>query len=436
MRERILTFTRRSFVRNVTVLTSATVATQAITMAFSPLITRLYSPEAFGIQGVFVSIMAIMGTIASMSYPIAIILPKSDSDALGLAHLSIYLGIVTSILVTIILFFFGFDILALLNAENISYLMYLIPLAMFISVVGDTVSQWLIRKKAFFLSARVSVWSALLINPIKTGLGLIHPTATVLIITNMLGGLLTTALLMLGLRKSRINNQTERHISSPKLSTWALAKRYSDFPFLRTPQGLLNAVSQSLPVMMLATYFSPANVGFYSIASTVLVLPTVLIGSAVMQVFYPRINEAIQRREDAKALIIKGTIGLGISGILPFAAVIIAGPSLFEFIFGSGWSTAGVYAQWLAPWLFFQYINKPAVSAIPSLQLQGGLLIYELFSTASKFLALYLGYAVFESDIAAIALFSTFGVLAYVWLILWVIFHSGKLASTDQSNLK
>ena len=51
MKQRILAFSKRPFVRNVVTVASGTAASQAIVMAFSPLITRIYGPEAFGLQG-------------------------------------------------------------------------------------------------------------------------------------------------------------------------------------------------------------------------------------------------------------------------------------------------------------------------------------------------------------------------------------------------
>lgn len=431
MRQKILQLSKRPFIRNVAALTSGTAASQAIAMAFSPLITRLYGPEAYGILGVFMSIAGIMGAIAAMSYPIAIVLPRSDADALGLAHLSMYIAIVMSLFVAVILFYFGPEIVNLINIKEILTFMYLIPVFMLISALSEVVSQWLIRQKAFMLIAKVTIWQTLLMSTIKTGLGFVHPTAAVLVVTNTLSGLLSAAMMLLGLHKTHTKC---RKVSVPQPSSWALAKRHRDFPLLRAPQILLNAVSHSLPVVMLAIYFGPAAAGFYSIAFAVLAMPAALIGSSFMQVFYPRINEAINRGEDVKALIVKATAGLALSGALPFAAVIAGGPMLFDFVFGSEWRMAGRYAQLLSIWLFFQCINKPAVSAIPALQLQRGLLIYELFSSGTKVLALYLGYFFFESDIAAIALFSASGVVAYVWLILWVIINSGKIATKLQPN--
>ncbi|QXP88121.1 lipopolysaccharide biosynthesis protein [Methylococcus capsulatus] len=426
VRHTIFQFTRRPFVRNVLAVAGGTAVAQGITMAFSPIVTRLYGPEAYGIQGVFMSVAGILGTVAAMNYPIAIVLPKSEAEAFGLARLSIYIGIGMSMLAAALLFLYGSELLDLLNAGKIAAFIYLIPVFMLVSVVNRVASQWLIRKKAFALTARIAIWQALLINSAKAGLGFAYPAAIALIVMNILNGLLGTAMALFGWRMSRAIQPVAAKVLDPPSNAWTLAKNHRDFPLYRTPQELLNTFSHSLPVMMLATCFGPSKVGFFSIASGVLALPAGLIGTSVMQVFYPRINEAIHRGEDAKGLIVKATLGLALSGALPFLVVIAAGPMLFGLVFGAEWETAGVYAQWLSLWLFFQYINKPAVSAIPALGLQRGLLVYELFSTGTKVLALYLGYVVFKSDVAAIALFSGFGVVAYAWLILWVIVHSGK----------
>jgi len=62
------------------------------------------------------------------------------------------------------------------------------------------------------------------------------------------------------------------------------------------------------------------------------------------------------------------------------------------------------------------------------------LLIYELFSTGTKILALWLGFVVFRNDVTAVALFSMFGVVAYLWLIFWVVRRSGKITPIGASH--
>lgn len=398
-------------------------------MAFAPLITRLYGPEAFGLQGIFASIVGLVTVVASLSYPTAIVLPRDDDDAIGLAKLSILIAAGICILTTIVLALFGAEILRLLNADALNRFIYLIPVAMFFSVLANVLGQWLIRKKAFGMSARYVVITTFLVSASKTGLGFVSPSGIGLILINTFGALFGTLLTYNGWKRHSKNKKGMLKSKTPeeaKSSLLVLARRYHDFPLLRTPQNLINAFSQSLPLLLLAIYFGPGAAGQYSIAIAMLGIPASLIGGSVMAVFYPRINEAIHDRENAQSLIIRATIGMAVTGALPFLGVMILGPWLFEVVFGKDWRTAGEYSQWLSFWLFLQYVNKPAVSAIPALKMQGGLLIYEIFSTGTKVLALWLGFVFFESAIAAIALFSAFGAIAYAWLIAWVVKRSGK----------
>src|SRR5512146_3226710 len=399
-------------------------------MAFSPIITRLYGPSAYGIQGVFLSIASIMATIAAMTYPIAIVLPKSDVDAAALCRLSLLIGIAMSLNVTIILFCLGPEILALLNAGEIAAFMYLIPLSMLISVCSEVMSQWLIRKKAFTLSAKVTVYQTLLSSSFKAVLGLIYPTAAVLVVTNTLAGLLNPALMLLGIRAKAKEPKgpefsTENLGSEP--SIWTLALRHQDFPLLRAPQVLMNAASQSLPILLLAGYFGSSAAGYYSIAIAVLGAPMTLIGNSVMQVFYPRFNEAVLNKQNAVSLLTNATLGMAILGIAPFATLVMFGPYLFGVIFGAEWSKAGEYAQWLAIWLFVAFINRPAVSAIPVIRIQGVFLAYEVMSIILRGAALYLGFAILRDDTAAVASFSLVGSALNGILIYYVIRACRKL---------
>ena len=85
---RISGILKKPFVRNVTIVASGTAAAQAITMAFSPLITRIYGAEAFGLLGVFNALVSVVTPIAALTYPIAIVLPQEDTEAKGLVKLS------------------------------------------------------------------------------------------------------------------------------------------------------------------------------------------------------------------------------------------------------------------------------------------------------------------------------------------------------------
>ena len=424
LKNKIHPIIKSTFVRNVAIVASGAAGAQAITIAFAPLITRLYGPEAFGILGTFMALLNVVIPVAALSYPIAIVLPKDDSDAKGIARLSAYIALGIAGCLSLFLLIGGDWLVEILSVQEISSFIFLIPLAMLFAAFVEIARQWLIRKKQFGITARVDVFKAFTVNAAKAGFGFFYPFATVLIILTSIGHALQAAMLGVGIKKSSNSQNTKSNETAIKPKLLNLAKRHYDFPLYRAPQIFINAVSVSLPVLMLSAFFGPASAGFYVLGKRILGLPSMLIGKSVGEVFYPRITEAFHNDENLTRMIIKATLSLAVVGFLPFIIIVVFGPWLFGIIFGNEWVTAGEYARWLSLMLFFNFINKPAVAAIPVLGLQRGLMIYELFSTGSKILALYIGFVLFEIDTVAVAIFSVFGAIAYIILILWVIFSS------------
>ena len=410
----------RKFIQNVAIVSMGTGASQAVTILFAPILTRLYGPEIMGIQGVFMSMVGMAGVISGMGYPTAIVMPRSDRDAIGIIRISVYFGVITSILTYLLFYFTGDRLLSALNAKQLNDYTDLIPIAALLILIANIQNQWIIRNKAYKFKAKYDFITAIIVNITKSVAGFLNPTAKNLIYSNLIGGIINSVLIYYNRRKILVQNQKKNN-NINIIHVIALIKKYRDFPLLRTPQNLINTFSQSLPVLLIASFFGVESSGQYTLALGVLALPAGLIGDSIAAVFYPKITDSIFNRKKSKVLIVKATFVMGILGIIPLIIITSFGPIIFSFVFGASWREAGVYAQWLSPFLFMQYLNKPSVSAIPALRLQGGLLIYELFSTGTKLLALYIGYSFYNDPIVAVGLFSGVGTLAYILLILWIL---------------
>lgn len=408
--------TERKFVRNVVLVASGTAGAQAITMAFSPIITRLYGPEAFGLLGAFTATLGIVMPIAALSYPIAIVLPKSDDDAKAIAKLSFRIAFIIALLLSAILLIAGNEIAALLGMEAIAGFMLLIPVAMFFNALQQIMQQWLIRKKQFKVTARIAVSQSLILNSSKVGVGWFYPLGAVLIALATLGNALYAVQLWFGAKKWADQDGKIDKVAK-SISLKEVAYKHRDFPYYRAPQVFINALSQSLPVLMLASFFGPAAAGFYAIGRTVMGMPSTLIGKAVSDVFYPKIAEAANSHQDVHKPIFKATAALAAVGIIPYGAVFLFGPWLFEFVFGEEWFVAGEYARWLAAWLYFAFMNRPSVAALAVLNMQRMFLIYEIVSLLLRAGSLYIGFAVLNSDIQAVILFSISGIILNFSLI-------------------
>lgn len=411
------------FVRNVVVVASGTAGAQAITMVFAPLITRIYSPYAFGLLGTFSAIALTAASVAALAYPIAIILPRFDRDALGLAQLSAMLSCGIALLVAALLAVGGDWLTTALGAESVGGYIFLIPVVMLFTAWVQIAQQWLFRKKEFGVVALSAVVHSLILNSSKTGVGWLHPAGAVLIVLTALGHALYAVLLLIGARRRYLPCSDECG-EIRRTSLWELAHRHRDFPLYRAPQNFINAASLSLPVLMLAAFFGPAEAGFYTLSTMIVGMPSNLLGKAVSDVFYPRITIAAQDGEDLTGHILWATGILFAIGIVPFGLLVLFGPWLFSFVFGGDWAMAGEYARWLALFFLFNFINKPCVAAAPVLGIQRGLLVYELFSTGGKALGLAVGFYWLDSDLWAVALFSIIGAVAYSGMMLWILSHA------------
>lgn len=410
---------KNRFLRNVAIVATGTAGAQAITMVFSPIITRLYGPEIFGLVGSFVAALAVLTPMVALAYPIAIILPEDDEEAKGLARLSLLITVTTSVLAVLIISQSSDQLLTLFGLEELNGYLTLIPLAMLFTGFHQIVEQWVIRKKKFRLSAKAAITQSLIINFSKAGFGFVYPIATPLIILSAFTSFLYAVLLAVGLKLEKGKSKPVEQKNG--LGLYALAKKYKDFPIFRAPEVTLNAASQGLPVLMLAAFFGPAAAGFYTLGRTVLAMPSTLLGKSIGDVFYPRLAEAAHKKEDITLLVIKATKALALVGLVPFGLIIAFGPWLFSLAFGSEWHTAGEYARWLSVWCFFGFINTPSVKALPVLNAQFFLLASSTLMLAARAAALAVGYYVFKSDLLAVIFFSASGALLNLLLILITI---------------
>ncbi|MDD9205763.1 oligosaccharide flippase family protein, partial [Georgenia sp. 10Sc9-8] len=307
---------------------------------------------------------------------------------------------------------------AALNLEDYAFLLPLLPAALLVSVVLQVYQQWVIRKQRFKVSARAQVVGALTVNSGQLGWAWwLGPSAIALVAVHVGGQLLQTLLITAGLRQG----------SGPALlgrfrGTHAgLIRERSDFPKYRAPQQLLNSLASNLPILLLATLYGPVSAGLFALARRVLVAPTTLLGKAVSDTLYPRINAAHLDQRPVAPMVLRATLAMSAVVLVPFGAIIVVGPSLFGAVFGAEWVPAGEYARWLSLWLLTAFINRPSVAAIPVLRLQRAYLGFEVISTVLKVSSLLLGFVLIGDDLAAVAIFSVSAAAANLVLITVVV---------------
>ena len=123
---------KSEFSQNVLTLMTGSTLSQAIPNAVSPILTRIYKPEDFGLYAVYIAIITILGTVVSGRYELAIMLPKKDEDAINIFALGLLITVLMTAFTTILVITFNEYIANLLNNQELKYWLYIVPASIFL----------------------------------------------------------------------------------------------------------------------------------------------------------------------------------------------------------------------------------------------------------------------------------------------------------------
>jgi O-antigen/teichoic acid export membrane protein len=328
--------------------------------------------------------------------------------------------LIVSVVLAALLAIAGGTIATAFGLQVIEDSMAWLPVAVLLAATVQTLENWHIREQKFGALARTSVLQAAFAGCARTLGGVLGPSAQVLIVLSVAAQLVQSAALFRS-ASGTISRYRERLRVAPRRARTTMrlaARRYRDFPGYRAPQLLLNFVSRSAPVILLAGIFGAKEAGLYAIAQTVVYLPFTLVAQSIGQVLLQRFSSEVNNRRGLVRPVIQATAVLGLIGIVPFGLLAFMGPWLFGMGFGSEWVEAGHFARWLTIWVFFHFINVPAVQALVVGNSQGILLGWEVVTTPAKLALLIAVGSQTEDAVATIAAYSVFGAIAYIVLIL------------------
>lgn len=164
------------FIANVIKLFSATLLGQILGIAFSPVLSRLYSPAEFGNFQLFFSIVSIIAIMACFSYQGAINLPEKDDDAAKIVILSFCCICITTVTTSVFFIFFSTEIANFLNAPGLSNLLFLVPLAVVVNCVAYVMGFWLSRRQQFGTIAIANLTSSITGKTTSVVLGFLSAT--------------------------------------------------------------------------------------------------------------------------------------------------------------------------------------------------------------------------------------------------------------------
>lgn len=398
-----------SFGKDLLKLISGTTITQIVGIIVAPILTRLYSPDAFGIFAVFLSISSVVSVIACLRYEFAIMLPDTEAEAFQLFLLSTALTGLISIATFILLFLNEGSLLTLLNTPQLGPFLWIIPLSIFANSMWRVLTYWSSRQKLFGRISRANIVSSISTTIVQLGLGISgYNTAIGLISSNTIGNSSATiALTLPAIREDFVRLWNKWRF----VDIFQAIRRYYRFPLYDTWSALLNSLSWQLPAFLLAAFFSPAIAGQYALAYRMLGLPMGLIGASLSQVFFQR--AAAAKADHAIGDIVESTVVQLIKySLLPLVILAVTGRDVYVIAFGVEWAEAGIYTQILSIWAFFWFLASPISTIFNVLEIQHKFLIINIAIFLTRVAALVVGGMLGQARVA-LTLFAISGMFVY-----------------------
>lgn len=273
------------FARNVVTLITGTAVAQAIPVAISPILTRLYSPEDFGVLALFIAITSIISVLATLRFEIAIPQAKRSRDAAAVTALSLLLCTCISLFILIIIVLFGHEIANFFNEQSIANWLYLTPLSVWLFGSYQALNYWFVRKKKFKDISKSKVFQSTTgatvqcaSFPFINGLGLV------------LGQLVNQAIGVIFLIKKMSPFDRIRILKSKKSIIKRNARKYQKLPKYSAIGSLADKGSLQMPIFVIGRAFDLSSAGLFSLTFRVLNLPMSLMTTSISQVLFQKVS--------------------------------------------------------------------------------------------------------------------------------------------------
>lgn len=364
-----------AYARNVLTLMAGTSLAQAIPVAISPILTRLYSPQEFGRFALYMAVAMIASVLVTGRYELAILLPRQDRDALHIAALAIALSIAISAVMLVIVIIFAYPVAALLGDATLAPWLYWVPASTLLLGVYQSLNYWSNRKAQYKRLAISRTVQSTGVALGQMGSGYAGSGAS-----GLLGGQVAGQVLATSVLARLIWREDIRQIRALKTArSLALAKKYINFPkYLIVAHGF-NTASGQMPVLLLSALFNTTAAGFFTLTQRVMAAPMSLVAGALGDVFRQEASQAYIHQGNCEEIYKRTLKRLLLISILPFTIFFYAAPELFAWVFGEQWRTAGEYARILTPMAFMQFNTSPLSSMFMIAEKQRVDLIWQIF---------------------------------------------------------
>ena len=388
---------RIAYWKDVLFQASGNSVAQLIGILGLPVLTRLYTPENFADQAVFVQLTALLVAFVTFRYEYFVPLLKNKEESLVLSHWVIKTGLFMSLFATFVIVVVDWSNCLVSTDIKVGYYYYLAPITAYLISLSflyqheaqrirdykQSALAEVVSKSAYVMSGAIGSWFG-------SGVGLI--------LTSAFGALGKISVLR------KYTSSPSRGIN-PEISL-DLIKIYRSRAVGMILANTMLTFSGLIPLYLISSMYGAVTLGQFSLVMATIFLPSGLIGSAVGNVFYQRAGVYYNEQElgSLKKLWSETIMRLMLFALPVYIFAFYVSPWAYPFVFGEAWGDAGKYAQIMSVAAFFSFIAGP----VDRLSLVLGLAYYLPIIHMIR-LTLIICFAIFTINYGYSAIYYIFG---------------------------
>ncbi|WP_238702803.1 lipopolysaccharide biosynthesis protein [Bacillus thuringiensis] len=416
------------FIKSFFILATGTAMSHIVILLATPILTRLYSPEEFGLFSMYLSIMYSVSVVASLMYDQAIPLPTDDQEGWDTLVLSLIIAIFMSFLVFVMVWLLPIE--KWMISPQLGQYAWLLAL----SVLGigwfQAFNSWSVRMEEYpsISKSKISMNSGQIVS--QVALGFLNIGILGLLVGELFGrisGCLTY------IKMISKNTKSLRIFNLKGLINSCI--RYKKFPLLSSWSAFINVSCSYIPIIFLAVHYGPTVAGWYLLAEKILIIPEALIGYSIKQVYMSQSSKFSTKAKEFTALfwltvkqmvVISGIVMGGISLITPY---------IIPVLFGEVWTESGVYLQMISILYVMKMVVNPISWNFYVLESQMFQMISEIIRFSLICVSLIVSYFYMDNPKSAIFCISFLASVGYLthgyfsWYVMKVHFQNEEKRS-------
>ena len=335
----------KSFIVHLTGNVAGSLASFALALLTTPIMTRIFSPDAYGAYGILGSCALVVVGLTLLGLPNALSQERSKRRRLEIG------ASITAIMALLVCMTLGACIgLAIVQvkpswAAGLFPALWLLPLLIAVTAAVGVAEAVCVVDKRFSAMAglRLANTAVARLSTISLGV-LISPTSATMVLGDAAGKLAQCwilakqadprRLLRLGFRRGLL---------------MSVVYRYRDFAMYGSVAGVIPTALVAVCGTIISNHFDLQGAGHFLFARSIVNIPVALIALPIAPVIYRRYID-VERESPDKLyrLVIKITLFGILIGIMALTPVWAFGGDIFSVLFGARWRTAGVLASILS----------------------------------------------------------------------------------------